>query len=177
MPKYFYTAKSIKGESESGTREAKDTHELSQMLRQEGYLLISANTGEEKQKKMNLKISLPFFSNVSLREKMFFTRNLRIMIVAGLPLPRALKILAEQSKSKKLIKALVGIREEITKGKSFSDSLSAYPDIFSELFQNMVKVGEESGTLEEVLKVLTEQMERENDLKSKIQGAMIYPNP
>jgi len=92
-----------------------------------------------------------------------------------LPLPRSLKTLAEQSKSKKFRKAIFNIREEIIKGKNFSEGLSLHPDIFSELFQNMVKVGEEAGTLENSLKVLTEQMEKENELKSKIMGAMIYP--
>ncbi|PJA92028.1 type II secretion system protein, partial [Candidatus Kuenenbacteria bacterium CG_4_9_14_3_um_filter_39_14] len=52
-------------------------------------------------------------------------------------------------------------------GKNFSDTLAQEPNIFSELFQNMIKVGEESGTLEEVLKVLALQMERERDIKSK----------
>jgi len=97
------------------------------------------------------------------------------MIGAGISLPRALRTLALQTKSKKFKKALLNIAEEITKGKSFSDSLGKHPDIFAELFTSMIKVGEEAGTLEEVLKTLTQQMEREYELKSKIKGAMIYP--
>lgn len=97
------------------------------------------------------------------------------MIASGLPLPRSLKILSEQTKNQKFKEAIRDVSEQITKGESFSKALSLHPDIFSELFQNMVKVGEEAGTLEEVLKVLTEQMERENEMKSKIIGAMIYP--
>ena len=174
MPKYFYTARSLKGEPKSGNIEVKDTHELARILHEEGYILISANLERESKRRV-FEISIPFFDRVSLKEKMFFTRNLRIMIASGLPLPRSLKTLAEQSKSKKFRKAIFNIREEIIKGKTFSEGLSLYSNIFSELFQNMVKVGEEAGTLEEVLKVLTNQMERENELKSKIMGAMIYP--
>jgi len=174
MPRYFYTAQSLKGESKSGILEVKDVHQLAKSLRQEGYLLVSA-TLEEETKKRKFEISLPFLAGVGLKEKMFFTRNLQVMIGAGLPLPRALRTLAGQSKNKKFRKSLLETAEEIIKGKSFSESLAKYPDIFSELFQNMVKVGEESGTLEEVLKTLTQQMEREHDLKSKIKGAMIYP--
>lgn len=174
MPRYFYTARSQKGEPKSGTMEAKDSHELAQLLHQEGYTLVSAEM-ESGGKKIRQGISLPFFDRVSLKEKMFFTRNLRVMIASGLPLPRALKTLAEQSKSKKFKKAILDIREEIINGKSFSEGLSIHQNIFSELFQNMIKVGEESGTLEEVLKVLTEQMEREHQLKSSVTGAMIYP--
>jgi len=175
MPKYFYTAKSLKGESETGTREAKDKHQLARILRREGYVLIKADLEKEEVKKRKLEISLPFFGGVSLKEKMFFTRNLQVMIASGLPLPRTLGILATQSRSKKFQKALLDIREEITKGKSFSDSLAKYPDIFSELFQNMIKIGEEAGTLEEVFKILSQQMEREHELSSKVKGAMIYP--
>jgi type IV pilus assembly protein PilC len=174
VPKYFYTAKPLKGEEESGSLEAKDKHQLARALRKQGLILISAEP-EEKIKKRKFEVALPFLGGVSLTEKIIFIRNLQVMIASGLPLPRGLKTLAAQSKSKKFKKALLEIGEEIIKGKSFSESLTKYPDIFSELFQNMVKVGEESGTLEEALKVLTRQMEREHELKSKIKGAMIYP--
>lgn len=175
MPKYFYTAKSLKGEDRSGTLEAKDKSELARVLRQEGYVLISASLEGEEIKRKKFKISLPFLGRVSLTEKMMFTKNLQVMIAAGISLPRTLGILALQTKSKKFEKALFNVAEEITRGKSFSDSLQKHPDIFSELFISMVKVGEEAGTLEEVLKTLTQQMEREYELKSKIKGAMIYP--
>lgn len=175
MPKYFYTARSqITGEPKSGTIEAKNIHEIAKTLHQEGYVLISATLEEDFNKKI-FDISIPFLDRVSLKEKIFFTRNLRVMIGSGLPLPRALKTLASQTKSRKFKKALLAIKEEVAKGNNFSQALSLYPEIFSELFQNMVKVGEESGTLEDVLKMLTEQMEREYDLKSKIMGAMAYP--
>lgn len=176
MSKYFYTAQSLTGEAKSGTAEAKDERQLARILRQEGLILIRAELEEEKKaKKRKFEITLPFFGGVSLTEKIFFARNLRVMITAGLPLPRALETLANQAKSQKFKRALLDIRDEIIKGKSFSDSLQKYPNIFSELFQSMVKVGEESGTLEDVLKTLAQQMEREYELKSKIKGAMIYP--
>jgi type IV pilus assembly protein PilC len=173
MPKYFYTAKSFSGEGRTGILEARDEHQLASILRQEGYILISANLEEAGKKKF--EFSLPFFGGVSLTEKAMFTRNLRIMVAAGISLPRSLETLASQSKNKKFRKTLIDITEEITKGKSFSDSLADHSDIFSELFISMVKIGEEAGTLEDVLNVLTNQMERERELRSRIQGAMIYP--
>ena len=175
MAKYFYEARSLTGELKSGILEAKDEHELSRILRQDGYLLVKVSSEGETIKKKKLEISIPFLAKVGLKEKMFFTRNLKVMIASGLPLPRSLKILSEQTKNQKFKEAIRDVSEQITKGESFSKALSLHPDIFSELFQNMVKVGEEAGTLEEVLKVLTEQMERENEMKSKIIGAMIYP--
>ena len=174
MPKYFYTAKSFHGEDKTGTLEAKDEHELVKTLHQQGLILISANL-EGERKKRKFEISLPFFKGISLSEKVFFTRNLQVMISAGISLPRALTILATQTRNKNFKKALLNILDEITKGKGFAESLQRHPQIFSELFVSMIKVGEESGTLEDVLKNLTLQLERENDLRSKIMGAMMYP--
>jgi type IV pilus assembly protein PilC len=174
LPSYFYTAKSFKGEIKTGILEAEDKKDLSKILHQEGYVLIKADI-EFEEKKKKLEISLPFFRGVSLTEKMMFTRNLQVMISAGVALPRSLSILLEQTRNIKFRKALAEILEGITKGESFSGSLNKYPDIFPELFASMIKVGEESGTLEDVLKNLTFQMEREHDLRSKIKGAMIYP--
>ncbi len=173
MPRYFYTAKSLTGESKTGTLEAKDVHQLAKTLRKEGLILVQALSEEERLKK-GFKFSLPF-QDVSLKEKMFFTRNLQVMISAGLPLTEALETLALQTENKKFKRVLKSIREEIVRGQSFSDSLAKYPNIFSDFFQNLVKVGEETGNLEEVLKILARQMEREHELKSKIRGAMLYP--
>jgi len=180
MPKYFYTAKSLKGEEKSGVLEAKDIHQLSKKLREEGFILIKAETGTDLAKERKFALSWVVggwrpFGGVGLKEKMFFARNLQVMVASGLPLPRAIETLSSQTKSKKFQKALLSIKEDIIKGKSFSETLSSYPNIFSELFQSMVKVGEESGTLEEILKILASQMEKENELKSKIMGAMLYP--
>lgn len=173
MPRYFYTAKTFQGETRTGTLEVKDTHQLARVLREQGLILIKAKQ-EEKLEKGRFGISFSF-RGPSLSEKMFFTKNLQVMISAGLPLPRALETLSTQTKSKKFKKAILDIKEEIIKGKSFSAALAKHPNIFSELFQNMVKVGEEGGKLEEVLKTLTLQMERENNLKQRVTGALLYP--
>ncbi|MDD5145478.1 MAG: type II secretion system F family protein [Candidatus Pacebacteria bacterium] len=174
MAKYFYTAKSIRGEEKTGEAEAKDEHQLARALRQEGFILISAEMKEGAEKR---KFSMHFsiFDKVGLKEKIFFVRNLRIMIAAGISLPRSLNSLAELTKNKKFKKTILEIVEEVNKGKNFADSLSKHPDVFSELFCSLVAVGEESGTLEEVLQNLTVQMEKQNELSSKLKGAMIYP--
>ncbi|MDD2731940.1 MAG: type II secretion system F family protein [Candidatus Pacebacteria bacterium] len=173
MPYYSYIAKNLSGEPKSGASEAKNEHELAKVLRREGYILISASIEERSKKR--LEFYIPFFKKVSLVEKIMFARNLGVMIKAGIPLPRALRIIVEQAKNKKLKIALNNIADEITKGKSFSESLINYPDIFPELFSSMMKVGEESGTMEDSLNILVSQMEKEHELKSKIKGAMIYP--
>ncbi len=175
MPSYSYIAKNTKGQPKTGSLEAKDKHELAKILREEGYILITASSKKEVEPKKTV-FSIPFLNQVSLVDKIFFCRNLKVMVTAGVSLPRSLKILSQQTKNQKFKKAILDISEEIIKGQNFSESLKKYPIIFPELFSSMVKVGEESGTLEQALTILTQQMEKEHELKSKIMGAMIYPS-
>jgi len=172
MVKFIYQARNLQGEQKAGEAEAKDRHELAKNLHKEGYLLIRASLEKRKKK---FSFSIPFLSRVSVTSKLMFARNLKVLVAAGVSLPRSLKILSEQTKSKKLQVTLLKVREEVMKGRSFSESLEDYSDVFSELFVNMIKVGEETGTLEDVLGVLTRQMEKDYQLKSKIKGAMVYP--
>ncbi len=172
MPNYSYLAKNLKGETKSGTLFAKNREQLAESLRQDGYILVSANSDSKEKKKSIFSFS---FGRVSLVDRTMFTRNLRVMVGAGLPLPRALSVLEEQTKNKKFKEAISNIRKEVVQGESFSEALKKYPRIFSDLFVNMIKVGEEAGTLEEVLDVLTNQLEKDYELRSKIKGAMTYP--
>ncbi len=174
MPRYFYTAKNQTGETKTGFLTAENTHQLARLLKKDGLILVNATPQEEKKKK-GFNISIPFLGRITTREKLMATRNLQVMIGSGLPLSRALSILIHQTKNKRFKKVLLEVREEIKKGRSFSEALSGYPGVFSELFQNMVKVGEEGGMLEDVLGTLSSHMEKEHRLKSKIKGAMIYP--
>jgi len=170
MPYYSYVARSREGKEESGIFEAKDKTDLARKLYKEGYILISAkDTGGKKG-----RFSLPFLG-VSFTEKMMFTRNLRVMIGAGVSLPRALKISSQVTESKRFKQVLLDIERKVVKGQNLSDALAAYPDIFPELFVNIIKVGEGSGTLEKSLKIIEQQMEREHEVRSKLISAMIYP--
>lgn len=175
MPRYNYLAKTLEGEEKTGTAEAENEYELARVLRQEGCILIKAILEGEVSKK-GFSLAVPFLGWVSLTEKIMFARNLGVMIAAGISLPRALDILVDQTKNKKFKKTLLKIREEIIQGKAFSEALEKHPSIFSELFCSMIRVGEETGTLEDVLKVLVDQMEKEYQIKSKVKGAMVYPS-
>ena len=172
MPRYSYTAKSFQGEEKTGVLMAKSKSELARVLKTNGLILVSA---KEPSKKKKLKIEISFLKGISSTEKLMFTRNLGVMISAGVALPRSLEILARQTKNQKFRKAILNIEKEIIKGTSFSDALALYPDIFPEFFSSMIKVGEAGGTLREVLDVLTRHIERKKELASRITGAMIYP--
>lgn len=173
MPNFSYTAKSIDGEIKTGVSDAENIRELARSLKAEGLILVGADYKTEKGKG---SFSLSFFyGKVSIAEKMLMTRNLSIMVATGLSLAKGFPILAAQSKSKKMKVALLDIGQEISKGKSLSDSFKKYPDIFPELYQSMIEIGEESGTLEDVLNILSLQLEKEKEMSSKIQRALIYP--
>jgi type IV pilus assembly protein PilC len=112
---------------------------------------------------------------IPLKEKIVFIENLHLMLKAGIPAPRALRILAKQIRNKKFRVILSDMASGVESGKSLNEALEQYPKIFSHIFVSMVKVGELSGDLEKSLDYLAIQLEREADLKSKTKGAMIYP--
>ena len=177
MPIYFYKAKNLEAEEEAGILNAKNPSELAKILRKKKYFLTYVKE-EKEEKKGILSFNLDFFDrffNVPLTEKLFFTKNLRVMIKTGVSLPRAFKILSRQAKNSKFKQALKTISEKISKGKSLSESLGFFPAIFSDLYKETLKVGEETGSLEGSLKILDSQMQREHDLKSKVKTAMAYP--
>jgi len=112
---------------------------------------------------------------VGLKDKIFFTKNLGVMLKAGLSLGKSLKALAAQTPNALFKKILKEVSEKVNKGNTFADSLAEYPKTFPPLFVSMIRSGEEAGNLEEVLKQLHKQMSRDHDLISKVRGAMIYP--
>ncbi len=122
-----------------------------------------------------IKIFLEKFRRVSLSQKIFFVQQLGIMIKTGISLSIALRTLAEQAASKHFRRILTDLRLQVEKGNTLSKSLEKYQKIFGELFINMVRAGETSGKLEEVLKQLFIQMKKDHDIIAKVRGAMIYP--
>jgi len=173
--KIFYTAKSYKGQTKSGEASVKTEKELVEQLRTEGFVLTSSKIlDKEKGGKMKVDFLDRFFG-LPLKEKMLFAKNLSIMISSGLPLAKAVKNIAAQTQNKKFIKILEKIQGDLQAGSSLADSLAKYPKVFNELFVNMINVGEASGNLDEVLSILSLQLEKENEIIRKVKGAMIYP--
>ncbi len=173
MSKFKFKVKNPSGEIKTGEKEAKDKFLLYKEFREAGNEIISV---EEISGKKKIEIPLPgFLSGIKAHEKIIFAKNLGSMLEAGLPLSRALDVMTRQSKNKKLISVLISISEEISKGKTLSESMKLFPNIFSSLFISMVKAGEESGSLAESLKIVANQLDRSYALQRKVRGAMIYP--
>jgi type IV pilus assembly protein PilC len=113
--------------------------------------------------------------SVSQKEKIFFTEHLSLMIKGGIPLNEAIETLKEETKSSTFKKALTKILSRILEGQKLSESFSLFPRIFDKFFCSVVKVGEESGTLEESLKYLARHLRSDYEMKKKVKGALIYP--
>jgi type II secretory pathway component PulF len=114
------------------------------------------------------------FSNLS-KEKIFFTQHLYLMIKGGLSLSEALETLKEETKSKTFKKVLDDVLKRVLEGESLNQGLSRHPKIFNQFFQGIVKIGEESGNLEENLQYLNSQLRSEYEIKRKVTAALIYP--
>ncbi len=175
MSKYLYTAKSTEGKPRAGEMEAKNERDLALQLRGDGYIVTSIERVEDDNGKPHIKF-IDRIQGVSLKEKLFFTRNLGVMISSGLTVARALENLSVQTKNKHFKTILENVCADVQKGTAFSDALMKYPAIFNDLFVNMVRVGEIGGTLEESLEIITVQMQKDHELRSKVRGAMMYPS-
>jgi type IV pilus assembly protein PilC len=176
MSHFTYKAKKASGEIYKGERDANDRYELYKILRESGEEPIDV---KEKKgfgfMKNGFSLSMSFFGSIKAQEKINFARNLGSMIEAGLSMSRALSVMERQSSNKTLKKILVSLQNDINKGKTLSDAMKTYKKIFSQLFISIVASGEKSGTLNESLKVVALQLDRNYTLQRKVRGAMMYP--
>lgn len=116
-----------------------------------------------------------FFQRINFNDVVDFTRQLAIMLDAGLTLIDALEILKKQITKKSLINLLDSLDKEIKSGKNFSSALSQYPQYFSSLYVSLIKSGEATGKLSEILLKLSENLEKARNFRGKLKGALIYP--
>lgn len=115
-----------------------------------------------------------YLGGVKRKELLFFTKNLLMLVKAGSTLNESLVILRNQSKGKMQI-VLGDVCESVQKGYKFSDALLKYPNVFFDVYISMIKIGEESGTLEVNLEHLADQIDKSYQMRKKVIGAMIYP--
>ena len=176
---FVYSAAQQDGKVVKGEREAENEVMLARMLRQEQLFLLDATpkdtAGGGGILHFNVNTILDRVRPITVVDKMFFTRNLAVMIGAGIPLARAMEALSDESANAKFRETLVSVNASVIKGTSFAESLRQYPKVFSDLFVNMVEVGEASGKLTLILRLLARQMKKDYDLKKRVRGAMIYP--
>ncbi|OGW85488.1 MAG: hypothetical protein A3C35_05895 [Omnitrophica bacterium RIFCSPHIGHO2_02_FULL_46_11] len=176
MPEFEYLVKDKEGKNLSGKREAGNVNDIVSALRQQGYLIIRVT---EVKAKMSL-FSKNIFSTkrggkIKADELVVFSRQLATMVEAGVPLVQALTILAEQVENSSLKYVTSSLHDDVESGKSLSEALEKHKKVFSNLFVSMVKAGESSGSLQEILDRLASYIEKTNTLQKKIKSALVYP--
>jgi len=146
-----------------------------------GGVASKASSAQGKSGGMNLEIKMPAFMGSMFQPKvgskhiMLFTRQLATLADAGLPLLKGLHVLQRQEKNPTFRAALQGMAEAVESGSTFAESLGQFPRIFTPFYMNMVRAGEASGALQQILLRLAEFMEKSQKIKSKVKGAMVYP--
>ncbi|MBI2040265.1 type II secretion system F family protein [Candidatus Microgenomates bacterium] len=171
MAEFSYIAKDINGVDHEGQIQSSDIHSAAAILRKKGLIVISVKS------KGSPAIGFldRFLHRVSFSELVMVTRQLATMISAGLVLSEAIDILEEQQTNKTFKKALGEISQDIKGGFSLAQSLGKHPRIFPHLYVNLVKSGEASGKLDQVLSQMADTLEKEREFRARVKGAMIYP--
>jgi general secretion pathway protein F len=164
------------GKPVKGVRDAENAKVLRGNLRKDGVLLTVATEGKaaEEKAKRNIKI-FEILNRPSTSDIAVLTRQLATLIGAGIPLFESLNALIDQVENEQLKRALTQVREQVREGISFAKALEAHPTIFAGLYVSMVRAGEASGTLQQVLERLTQFMESQAKLKGKVTSALAYP--
>ena len=173
MAVYEFIAKRENGENVRGHIDAKNEKEVVDILLDKKLYPISVRP--QKGRGLSREIDLPFLNKIKVKDLVIFSRQLAVMVEATLPLVQSLKIIAEQIENPKLKSVVVDLAASVEGGEKFSQALAKHKDVFSHFFISMVKSGETSGRLDEVLNYLADQQERDYDLMTKIRGEMIYP--
>ena len=158
-----------------GVQEAEDITRLVGMLREKGLHIISIEPIKEKKHIFSAKGLTRKRKKIKLDDLVIFSRQIATMVDAGVPLLQALTILGEQMDNANFRDVILKIRDDIESGKKFSEALSKFPKVFSKLFINLARAGEESGNLHEILDRVAGYYEQMSSLRKKIRSAMIYP--
>lgn len=170
MPYFTYTASDSEGKISSSEMEAIDRKTVIDFLKDQNLLVISV-----KERPLGFARGKVFGGKISALDRISLAENLSIMLKAGVNMTEAIEVIGRDSRSPYFKKVLSDIRFGLENGKSLSEGLSHYTKDFNNVFISLVKAGEASGKLEEVLKELSVQQKKEYNLISKIKGAFAYP--
>jgi type IV pilus assembly protein PilC len=165
--RFVYTATNKDGKTVSGNAEAANQQALISMLSKQGLKPIVVKTDSSGKGKRKGK--------VKLKDLVVFTRQLSTMISAGVPLTRGLSTLQTQTDNKYFKEVVAGVMKDVEGGIALGDAMAKYPNVFSEVYVNMVRAGEAGGILDEILKRLAAQVEQDSSMRKKIKSAAMYP--
>lgn len=175
MPNFSYIATNSQNQTLTGTVEASDRNAVINSLTKQGLKPISV-----KDKSSGDFMSFSFkdllgANKVKSDDLVMFTRQLSAMIGAGVPLLRALSSLQANTESPALAKVLTSIIRDVEAGAPLAEAIGKFPNAFSDVYINMVRAGETAGILDEILKRLALQQEKNATIRKKVKSSMSYP--
>lgn len=170
--KFTYRARTRDGKIVSGTADVSDRQALIESLAKQGARPITIR--EERSSGSKSKGGL-FKPKVKSKDLVVFTRQLSTMISAGVPLTRCLKTLEDQAENEYFKTVIASISANVESGVPLAEAFSKHTDVFSDVYINMVRAGEAGGILDDILKRLALQTEKDASMRKKIKSAMTYP--
>jgi type IV pilus assembly protein PilC len=168
---YAFKAVDLHGTPQRGELDGENKQSVASQLRQRGLIVVDI----EERKSAEVGDLLARWKKVKSQDLTVMTRQLSTMISSGMSMLRAFYVLEDQAENDKLREALTQIRHDVEAGISLSDALGRHPDIFNELYVSMVAAGEAGCILEETLKRVADQLEKDDSLRRQIKSAMTYP--
>ena len=177
MMVYSYKATDKSGKFVEGDVTAPDYNAAVQQIRQLNYFPVKVAEAKSSARiSAGLKLSLPNWgSKVSTKDLMTLTQQLSTLVDSGLTLDEGLSTLVKLAETEEIRSILADIRKQVHAGSSFADALEKHPDVFSNLYVNMIRAGEAGGIVSEALDRLAIFLEKSVELKANIQSAMVYP--
>lgn len=175
MPIYEYRGIDIKGKEVKGIIEADNQRKVRQRLREKGIYLTEISEPKVTQKLSTASSIREFLFPVTLEDRAIMTRQLATLLSSGVPLSESLHSLIEQTENNYLKKVISHVRTRVTEGASLADALKEHPKVFSDIYVNMIRSGESSGTLDSVLLRLAELLENQGKIRNRIRAALAYP--
>ena len=175
MPLFEYTQLSKTGGESKGTIDASSLGEARQKLRAAEIRLVQLVETAVDEHRSSFRAGGFRTGRVKTREVAAATRHLSTLLLAGIPLVEALSVLVEQLGSSALSRVLARVRDKVNEGGSLAEAFSEYPRIFPGVFVSMVKAGESTGALENVLARLADMYEKRAKLTNKVRSALTYP--
>lgn len=170
MATYVFRAIDPAGSSAKGEVEAVSKQAVADQLKGRGLIVVDISD-----KHSSKELNLALFDRIKPADLTVMTRQLATMIASGMTLLRALYVLEQQTESRPLRDAVVGVRKDVEAGLLFSGALARYPKVFSPLYVAMVESGESGGRLSEALQRVADQLEKDDALRRQVKSAMIYP--
>src|SRR5512134_1018203 len=177
MPVFEYKALTAGGKAVQGLREADSPKTLRATLRREGVFLTEVVGQQQANAQASREVNVRrwMLGRISSEDLAVATRQLAVLVHAGIPLVESLTALVEQVDKERMKRVLGDVKQRVNEGSSLADALGQHPRVFGDLYVNMIRAGEHSGALEVVLVRLADFTESQARLRSKLLGTMAYP--